>query len=126
MQGVRVGLGVHGDGLDAQVAAGADDPHRDLAAVGHQDAIRRPRHSTVTMVWPASTMSSFSTSKEPTVPASSATTLVELLHDLDEADDCARLDRVALLHELVLVRARAPVEDPRDGGADLGHVSPPS
>ena len=37
VQRVLVGLGVDGDGLDAELAAGADDAQRDLAAVGDQD-----------------------------------------------------------------------------------------
>ena len=32
-----VGFGVDGDGLDAELAAGADHAHGDLAAVGDQD-----------------------------------------------------------------------------------------
>ena len=32
-----VGGGVHGDGLDAQLAAGAQDAQRDLAAIGDDD-----------------------------------------------------------------------------------------
>ena len=35
----RVGVRVHRDALDAQLAAGADDAHRDLAAVGDQQAL---------------------------------------------------------------------------------------
>ena len=35
----RVGVGVDGDRRDAQLAAGADDPQRDLAAVGDQDLL---------------------------------------------------------------------------------------
>ena len=37
VQRVLVRLGVDGDGLDAQLAAGADDAQRDLSAVGDQD-----------------------------------------------------------------------------------------
>ena len=39
VQRVLVGLGVDGDGLDAQLAAGADHAQRDLAAVGDQDLL---------------------------------------------------------------------------------------
>ena len=39
VQGVLVGLGVDGDRLDAQLAAGEDDAQRDLAAVGDQDLL---------------------------------------------------------------------------------------
>ncbi len=37
VQGVAVELGVHGDGGDPELPAGADDPHRDLPPVGDQD-----------------------------------------------------------------------------------------
>ena len=37
VQRLAVGLGVDGDGADAELLAGADDPQRDLAAVGDQD-----------------------------------------------------------------------------------------
>ena len=39
VQRVAVGVGVDGDAGDAQLAAGADDAHRDLAAVGDQDLV---------------------------------------------------------------------------------------
>ena len=34
MQGFAIGLGVHGDGLDAHLLARPDDPDGDLAAIG--------------------------------------------------------------------------------------------
>ena len=37
MQAVAVGFGIHGDGTDAEIAAGADDAQRDLAAIGNQE-----------------------------------------------------------------------------------------
>ena len=37
VKGVAVELGVHGDGRDAELAAGADHPHGDLGPVGDQD-----------------------------------------------------------------------------------------
>ena len=37
VQRLAVGLGVDGDGLDAELAAGANDAQRDLAAIGDQD-----------------------------------------------------------------------------------------
>src|SRR5438874_437423 len=40
---VRVGLAVHGDRLDVELAARADDPHRDLAPVRDEDLVDR-RH----------------------------------------------------------------------------------
>ena len=39
VQRLPVGLAVDGDGLDAQFAAGADDPQGDLAAVRDQDLL---------------------------------------------------------------------------------------
>jgi hypothetical protein len=39
MHRVGVGGGMHGDRLDAHLAAGADDAQRDLAAVGDQDLL---------------------------------------------------------------------------------------
>ena len=36
---LAVELGVHGDGLDAELACGADDAHGDLATVGDQDLL---------------------------------------------------------------------------------------
>ena len=39
VEALAVGGRVHGDGLDAELAAGADDADGDLAAVGDQDAL---------------------------------------------------------------------------------------
>ena len=36
---VRIGLAVHDHGLDAQLAARADDPQRDLTSIGDEDLI---------------------------------------------------------------------------------------
>ncbi len=36
---VVVGRGMHGDGLDAELAAGAQDAERDLAAIGDDDFV---------------------------------------------------------------------------------------
>ena len=41
VQRARVGLGVHGDGRDAELAARADDAQRDLAAVRDEDLLER-------------------------------------------------------------------------------------
>jgi hypothetical protein len=38
MQRLSIGVGIHGHRLDTEVATGADNPNRDLAAVGHQNA----------------------------------------------------------------------------------------
>ena len=39
MHGVGVGGGMHRDGRDAELLAGAQHPERDLAAIGDQDFI---------------------------------------------------------------------------------------
>ncbi len=39
MHGVGIGGGMHRDGFDAQLLAGAQDPERDFAAVGDEDFI---------------------------------------------------------------------------------------
>ena len=43
--GVGVGLGMDGDGLDAELAAGAQDAQGDLAAVGNEDLLEHGRIS---------------------------------------------------------------------------------
>jgi hypothetical protein len=40
MQRVRIGVRIHRDGLDATLAAGADDAHGDLAAIGDQNPLK--------------------------------------------------------------------------------------
>ena len=39
-----VGLGEDGDAGDAHLAAGSDDPDRDLAAIGDEDLLERGAH----------------------------------------------------------------------------------
>ena len=67
---VAVGLGVHGDGLDAELAARALDAQRDLAAIGDQDLLEqligmatgmRGVYSMTNSGWPNSTGWPFST-----------------------------------------------------------------
>ena len=36
----RIGFGIDGGGGDIQFTAGADDPHGDLAAIGHQNFLK--------------------------------------------------------------------------------------
>jgi hypothetical protein len=43
MQRLAVGLRVNRDGLDPQLAAGADDAQGDLAAIGNQDFVKHGR-----------------------------------------------------------------------------------
>ena len=44
VDGVAVSVGVDGDGADGQLAAGPEDAHRDLAAVGDQDLLEELVH----------------------------------------------------------------------------------
>ena len=74
--GAAVGLAEDGDRLDAQLAAGADDPQGDLAAIGDQNAFEHACPtacvSTLNSGWPNSTGSPFSTSTATIFPATSA------------------------------------------------------
>ena len=45
VQGLAIGLGEDGDGRDAHLAAGANDTHRDLTAIGDQDLREEGRHN---------------------------------------------------------------------------------
>jgi hypothetical protein len=36
----RIGFGINSGGCDIQLAAGADDSHGDLTAIGHQDFLK--------------------------------------------------------------------------------------
>ncbi len=69
-----VGRGVHGDGLNAQLAAGAQDSQRDLAAVGDNDLLEHSQgaYSTTNSGWPNSTGSPLRAMIEVTLPALSA------------------------------------------------------
>ena len=80
---VAVGLAVGDDGLDAERPAGAQDPQRDLAAVGDEDLAEhasglrgaaRTANSMTISSWPYSTASPASTRLAPTTPSAGATT----------------------------------------------------
>ncbi len=66
-----VGGGVHGDGLDAELAAGAQDAKRDLAAVGDDDLVEHGLTRSTNSGWPNSTGSPFLASTATTRPARS-------------------------------------------------------
>src|SRR5262249_60425426 len=72
--GDAVGLGEDGDGLDAEVLAGADDPQGDLAPVGDKDALEHahPAGSMRNRTVPYSTGCAFSTHTSMTTPLHSA------------------------------------------------------
>src|SRR5690606_18111286 len=71
--GVAIGLGVHHHRLDAELAAGALDAQRDLAAIGDQDFFEHISNQPMTNSgWPYSTGSPFSTRISLMTPALSA------------------------------------------------------
>ena len=73
---IGVGLGVHGDGLNVQGLAGAQNAQRDLAAIGDEDFVQHVgaarRQTMENSGWSNSTGSPFSTSTASIVPGASA------------------------------------------------------
>ena len=72
MHGLGIGGGVHGDGRNAQLAAGALDAKRDLAAVGDEDLLEQDESalsSRIISTSPYSTGAPLATSTRATVPA---------------------------------------------------------
>jgi len=43
VQRFAIRFGVHGDRLDSELAAGADDAQRDLPAIGYEDFLKHRR-----------------------------------------------------------------------------------
>ena len=72
----RLGIrrGVDGDGLDAELPAGADDPDRDLPPVGDQDLVEHRPHSRISSTSPYSTRAPFSARIRVTRPPLGART----------------------------------------------------
>ncbi len=112
-----VGGGVHGDGLDAELAAGAQDAQRDLAAVGDDDLLEHGRgaYSTTNSGWPNSTGSPLRAMMEVMRAGLVGLDLVHHLHGLDDAQHLADLDLVADLDEGLGARRGRGIE-----GADHG------
>ena len=91
---------MHGDGLDAQLAAGAQDAQRDLAAVGDEDLLEHgAAYSMTNSGWPNSTGSPFLARIAVIAPGLVGLDLVHHLHRLDDAQHLADLDLVADLDE---------------------------
>ncbi len=91
---------MHRDGLDAELAAGAQDPQRDLAAVGDDDLLEHGRaYSTTNSGWPNSTGSPLLRHDRGDAPCLVGLDLVHHLHGLDDAQHLADLDLVADLDE---------------------------
>src|ERR1700759_4308833 len=61
VQRARVGLGVNGHGLNAELFAGANDPHCDFAAVGDQYLFEHQPFFSLKSFCPNSTLLPFST-----------------------------------------------------------------
>ncbi len=51
----RIGGRMHGDRLDAQLAAGPQDPQRYFASIGNDDLVQHEAYSTMNRGWPNST-----------------------------------------------------------------------
>ena len=110
---VAVGRRVHGDGLDAELAAGAQDAQRDLAAVGDDDFVEH-----------AVARCSCSFDDEQRLPELDGIAvldqdrddaaglvgfdLVHHLHRLDDAEHVARLDLAAQLRRSDLAPGAEP------------------
>ncbi len=60
---------MHGDGLDAELAAGPQNTEGDLAAVGDDDFFEHCGYSMMNSGWPNSTASPFLASMAETRPA---------------------------------------------------------
>ena len=90
---VLVGLGVHGDGADPELAAGADDAQRDLAAVGDEDfAEHGLRRSEAEQLLPELHRAAVLDQHLDDRAFYVALDLVHQLHRLDDADNLALAD----------------------------------
>ena len=69
MHRLGIGGGVHRDGRDAHLAAGALDAQRDLAAIGDEDFLEHAMHSRIIRASPYSTGAPLLTRIRVTVPA---------------------------------------------------------
>ena len=98
MHGVGVGGGMHRDGADAHLAAGAMDAQRDLAAVGDQDLVEHgacPAYSMISSGSPYSTGMPLLDQDARDGAGARRLDRVEGLHRLDQQQGLAAGDRVA-------------------------------
>ena len=116
MHRLGVGGGVHGDGGDAQLAAGALDAKRDLAAVGDQDLLEHCRHarsaySRIISASPYSTGAPDWHQDARHGPGLRCLDLVEGLHRLDQQQRLPGGDRLADGNEGRRARFRREIGD---------------
>ena len=121
VQRVLVGLGVHRDGLDAELAAGADDAQRDLPAVGDQDflehrSIRSPSVSGLDGEQPLAVLHRLAVLDVGAHDLAVVLRgdLVHQLHRFDDAEHLILLDALADFDERRGARLRRSIERPDD------------
>ena len=116
MHGVGVGGRMHGDGLDAELLAGAQDPERDLAAIGDEDLLEHalvPLYSITTSGIAVFDRLRILEQDRRDRAGARRRDLVHRLHRLDDQQRLAFLDRLADLDEGLGVGRRRQI-----GGAD--------
>ncbi len=133
-----VGFAEDGDGLDAELAAGADDPQGDFTAVGDQNALEHRRRSeagaqncntahwrtfTLNSGWPNSTGVVVLDEHGGDLTRDLGGDLVEDLHGLDDANDTLRPHVVSDLHERRRFGVGSGVEGAHHGAFDFLHAS---
>ena len=120
---VLVGVGVRDDRLPAEQVGGADDPDRDLPAVGDQDAmVGHPApYSMTAMSWPTRHFLPVLDEELLDRAGAGGLELGEALHHLDQTDRLPLGDLVADRDELVLVWCGLAVEDAGHGRLHGAH-----
>ena len=126
---IRLGHGHHA--FEPQRLAGVDHAHRDLAAVGDQDALERPRrHQLRLLAYGCNEDQHLVELDEAAVLGDNFDDLavdpgpdrIEELHHLDQAHGVVGAHPLALLHERFLARRRRAVEGAQHRRADGDHA----
>ena len=117
VQRVLVRLGIDGDRLDAQLAAGMDDAQRDLAAVGDQDLLEhRAIYAGLDREQPFAVLDGLAVLHVDLddLAVALGVDLVHELHRLDDAEHLPLLHRLPDLDERLGTRLRRAVEGADD------------